>query len=65
MSTLLLVLLVLTYVVEASLSQLLGPHRNTRRPVDEGEQPLLALLHGRVGHVGESGSPGRHLGRYS
>lgn len=43
----------LTYIVEASFSQLFGAYRDTRWPVDEGEQPLFALLHGGVGHVAE------------
>ena len=56
--------IVLTDIVEASFSQLVRPDRDTRRPVDEGEPPLFALLHGWIGDVTESWASCRQLGSH-
>lgn len=55
----------LTHIVESSFGQLVGPNWDARGPVDEGEQPLVALLHGRVRHVTERGRSRGQLRCYS
>lgn len=53
---------VLTDIVESGFGQLVWPDGDAGGPVDEGEQPLLALLHGGVGHVAEGRRWSRQLG---
>lgn len=60
-SLLCLVDIVLTYIVEPSFGQLVGPDGDTRRPVDKCEQPLFTLLHGRIRHITEGCGSCRQL----